>query len=47
MLENEHVKMSWDLEYNMRKDSTARRPDVTIKVQEEKGNTSGRYGLPK
>ena len=31
VLENEHVKMSWDFEYNMRKDSTARRPDVTIK----------------
>ena len=31
VLENEHVKMSWDFEYNMRKESTARRPDVTIK----------------
>ena len=30
VLENEHVKMSWDFEYNMRSESTARRPDVTI-----------------
>ena len=29
MLENEYAKMSWGCEYNMRKESTARRPDVT------------------
>ena len=36
MLENEHVKMTWDFEYNMRKESTARRPDVTIEYKEKK-----------
>ena len=36
VLENEHVKMSQDLEYNMRKESTARRPDVTIEYKERK-----------
>ena len=36
MLENEHVKMSWGFEYNMRKESTARRPDVTIKYKDKK-----------
>ena len=36
VLENEHVKMSWDFEYNMRKESTARRPDVTIEYKERK-----------
>ena len=33
VLENEHVKMSWDFEYNMSKESTARRPDVTIEYK--------------
>ena len=36
MLENEHVKMSGDVEYNMRKESTARRPDVAIEYKERK-----------
>ena len=36
MLENEHVKMNWDFEYNMRTESTARRPDVTIEYKERK-----------
>ena len=44
VLENKHVKMSWDFEYNIGKESTARMPDVTI---EKKGNVSDRYGLPK
>ena len=34
MLENEHVKISWDFDYNIRKESTAKRPDVTIKYTE-------------
>ena len=37
MLENKHVKMSWDLEYNKRKESTARSSDVKIKDKERKG----------
>ena len=32
VLENEHVKMSWDLEQNIRKEST----DVTIEYKERK-----------
>ena len=36
MLKNENVKMSWDFEYNMRKESTAKRPDVTIEYKERK-----------
>ena len=36
VLENEHVKMSWDFEYKIRKESTAKRPDVTIKYKERK-----------
>ena len=36
MLENEHVKMSWYFQYNMRKESTARRPDVTVEYKERK-----------
>ena len=36
VLESEHVTMSWDFEYNMRKESTARRPDVTIEYKERK-----------
>ena len=30
------MKISWDFEYNMRKESTARRPDVTIEYKERK-----------
>ena len=36
VLENEHVNMSWDFEYNMRKELTARRPDVTIEFKERR-----------
>ena len=36
MLKNEHVKMSWDFDYNLRKESTAGRPDVTIEYKERK-----------
>ena len=36
VLENEHVKMSWYFQYNMRKESTARRPDVTVEYKERK-----------
>ena len=36
VLENGHVKISWDFEYNMRRESTARRPDVTIEYKERK-----------
>ena len=36
MLKNEHVKMRWDFEYNMRKESTARWSDVTIEYMERK-----------
>ena len=36
MLENEHVKMSRDFMYNIRKVSTARRPDVTIEFKERR-----------
>jgi hypothetical protein len=33
VLENESVKMCWDFEYKMRKETTARRPDVTIEYK--------------
>ena len=46
VLENEHVKMTWDFKYNMRIESTARKPDVTIRYKERKVNTPGRYGVP-
>ena len=36
VLENEHVKISCDHEYNMKKESPARRPDVTIEYKEKK-----------
>ena len=36
VMENEEVKMSWDFEYSMRKESRARRPDVTIEYKERK-----------
>ena len=36
VLENSDVKMSWDFEYSMRKQSTARRPDVSIEYKERK-----------
>jgi hypothetical protein len=36
VMENEKVKMTWDFEYQMRKESTARRPDVTIEYKEQK-----------
>ena len=36
MLENEHVKMSWYFEHKMKKESTARRSDVTIQYKEIK-----------
>ena len=36
MLENEKVKMNWDFEYQMRKESTARRPNVTLEYKDLK-----------
>ena len=36
MLENEHVKMSWDFKYSKRKESTEKRYDVTIECKEKK-----------
>ena len=36
MLENEHVKMSWDFECNIRTKSAARRPDLAIEYKERK-----------
>ena len=36
MLKNEHVKMSWDFECNIRTESAARRPDHTIEYKERK-----------
>ena len=36
MLENERVMISWVFEYNMRKESTGRRPDVTIDYKKRK-----------
>ena len=36
VMENERVKMAWDFEYQMRKESTARRPDVTIEYRDQK-----------
>ena len=36
VLKNGHVKISWDFEYNMRRESTARRPDVTIEYKKRK-----------
>ena len=47
VLDNEHVKISWNVEYHMKKESTSRRPDVTIEYKERKIIHSGRYGLPK
>ena len=35
-LKNEHVKMSLDFEYNIIKESTARRSDVTIEYKKRK-----------
>ena len=36
VLENERVKMNWDFQFNIRKESTARRSDVTIEYKERK-----------
>ena len=36
VLEIEQVKMSWDLKYNIKKESTVRRPDVKIWYKERK-----------
>ena len=36
VLENNTVKMCWDFEYAMRKESTARRLDVTLEYKERK-----------
>jgi len=36
VMENDAVKMAWDFEYHMRKETTARRPDVTIEYKEQK-----------
>ena len=36
VMENEKVKMSWDFEYHMRKETTASRPDVTVEYKEQK-----------
>ena len=32
VLENEHVTISWDFEYNMRKESTARSRALSVKI---------------
>ena len=36
IFENENQKMCWDFEYNLRKTTTARRPDVTIEDKNSK-----------
>ena len=36
VLENEHVKMSWDFKYSKRKEPTEKRYDVTIECKEKK-----------
>lgn len=36
VIENHNRKLCWDFEYNLRKTTTARRPDVTIEMREEK-----------
>ena len=36
VIENDKVKMIWDFEYRMRKESTARRPDVTIEHKDRR-----------
>ena len=36
VIENEDVKMTWAFEYQMRNESTARRPDVTKNRREPK-----------
>lgn len=35
VLENEQVKLCWDFEYKMRKERTARRPDVTLEYKDQ------------
>ena len=36
VLENEKAKMVWDFEYKLRKSNTARRPDLTLELKNEK-----------
>jgi hypothetical protein len=36
VLENSEVKMCWDFEYKMRKETTARRPDATLEYKNRK-----------
>ena len=35
-IENDKIKLCWDFEYRMRKETTARRPDVTIEYKDRK-----------
>lgn len=36
VLENSEVKLCWDFEYKMRKETTARRPDATLEYKDKK-----------
>ena len=35
ILENDHAKLVWDFEYNSRKTTTSRRPDLTLEDKEK------------
>ena len=35
-LENDHTKLVWDFEFNLRKTTTSRRPDLTLEDKEKK-----------
>ena len=35
ILENDHAKLVWDFEYNLRKTTTSRRPDLTLEDKEK------------
>ena len=36
VIENDKVKLCWDFKYLMKKETTARRPDVTIEYKDRK-----------
>ena len=36
VLENDHAKLVWDFEFNLRKTTTSRRPDLTLEDKEKK-----------
>ena len=36
VLENDHAKLVWDFEFNLRKTTTSRRPNLTLEEEEKK-----------